>query len=545
MRPERDDGKVEYKLKLVEKDKERLIKLQTQMKYRMEEGNGECIYKLGVGDNGDIKGITDKDYKETLDNLRLISENNNYHINKISTKKIDENKKIYELLIREKNDNKYIDIRVAITGAVDAGKSSLLGYLTTGKLDDGRGSARSNVFNFPHEIKSGRTSSLAHHIMGINENGEIVNHSEMSKISWPEIVKNSCKIISFMDMAGHEKYLKTTIMGVTSFFPDICLIVIGANMGVSKMTREHLFLALTLKIPIIIVLTKMDIVENRQNIYKETLENIKKILKLPGIRHIPYRIKNNDDVILCSEKIYTNSFTPIFEVSNVSGLGMNYLKSFFNYLGNKNKNYNDQKPFEYQIDCMFKNIKGTTIVVGGNVIAGSVKIGDKLLLGPVNNEYINVTIKSIHCKRVPQTHITTQTYACLGLKGIDKEIVRKGHVIVDPKISPKCIYSFDATVQVMKTHSTTVKVGYEPVLQACNVRQTIKLVEIIEKISSKTKENQNDKQYLQIGDKARVRFVFKYRAEYIKPKYKFFLNEGKTKLIGVINNIYSEKIDYF
>jgi GTPase len=53
-------------------------------------------------------------------------------------------------------------------GNVDGGKSTLSGILTStpGTLDDGRGSMRSKVFNFAHEANNGRTSSVAHEIMG-------------------------------------------------------------------------------------------------------------------------------------------------------------------------------------------------------------------------------------------------------------------------------------------------------------------------------------------------------------------------------------------
>lgn len=43
---------------------------------------------------------------------------------------------------------------------VDAGKSTLLGVLTKGTLDDGRGRTRVNLFRHKHEIESGRTSSV-------------------------------------------------------------------------------------------------------------------------------------------------------------------------------------------------------------------------------------------------------------------------------------------------------------------------------------------------------------------------------------------------
>ena len=43
------------------------------------------------------------------------------------------------------------DIRIAVIGNVDSGKSTIVGVLTKGEFDDGRGSARSKVFNYSHE----------------------------------------------------------------------------------------------------------------------------------------------------------------------------------------------------------------------------------------------------------------------------------------------------------------------------------------------------------------------------------------------------------
>ena len=52
-------------------------------------------------------------------------------------------------------------IRIALVGNVDSGKSTLVGVLTKGILDDGWGASRKKVFNYPHENKTGRTSSIA------------------------------------------------------------------------------------------------------------------------------------------------------------------------------------------------------------------------------------------------------------------------------------------------------------------------------------------------------------------------------------------------
>ena len=45
-----------------------------------------------------------------------------------------------------------IELRIAVVGNVDAGKSTMLGVLTHGALDDGRGKCRSKIFRHKHEV---------------------------------------------------------------------------------------------------------------------------------------------------------------------------------------------------------------------------------------------------------------------------------------------------------------------------------------------------------------------------------------------------------
>lgn len=69
--------------------------------------------------------------------------------------------------------HQFLDLRVAVLGNVDSGKSTLLGVLTQGELDNGRGRARLNLFRHLHEIQTGRTSSISFEILGFNSKGEV------------------------------------------------------------------------------------------------------------------------------------------------------------------------------------------------------------------------------------------------------------------------------------------------------------------------------------------------------------------------------------
>ncbi len=95
-----------------------------------------------------------------------------------------------------------------------------------------------------------------------------------------------------IDLCGHEKYLKTTIVGMVGMVPEYTLIVVGANSGLSKMTKEHLGIALALEIPFFIVITKIDMVD-RETI-KKTIFEIKKILKASFVNKKAFLIQSEN-----------------------------------------------------------------------------------------------------------------------------------------------------------------------------------------------------------------------------------------------------------
>ena len=74
------------------------------------------------------------------------------------------------------DDRHFIDLRLAVLGHADAGKSTLLGVLTNGELDNGSGRARLNLFRHLHEIQTGRTSCISHEILGFDDAGRVLNY---------------------------------------------------------------------------------------------------------------------------------------------------------------------------------------------------------------------------------------------------------------------------------------------------------------------------------------------------------------------------------
>ena len=533
MEPENEDGNVEYKLKLDKSSDDRIKELTSQMRYRCEQGEGECFYNLGVEDNGTLFGLTDEEYEETIKILNIIAEKNNYSVQILTKTPVkSKNKNVYEVLIRE-NNSKYIDIKVCVAGNVDASKSTTIACLVTGQLDNGRGLSRMSVFNYVHELKTGRTSSISHEILGYDHKGAVVNYQSINKLSWNEIVSRSSKIISFFDLAGHEKYLKTTILGLSTSTPNLCMIMISANNGICKMTREHIFLCLTLKIPFIFVISKIDLCDDKKNVLEETIQGINKLLKHPTVRRIAIHIKNNEDIILGAKNIYSNSITPVFQISNVTGKGLDDLRMFFNIVGKKPIVENNDN-VEYFVDNIFQ-VKGVGIVIGGHLLSGTIKVSDNLLIGPLDDgSYENIIVKSLHSKKVNVQSVSYGGYVCVALKKIDKKILRKGLVLISPKSEQISISTFCAKINVMRSHATTIKVGYEPLLCINSIRQTVHILEIKDKKNARNIENIEDDNILRTNDSAVVKLKFKYRPEYLKSGSRFIMCEGNLKIVGEI-----------
>ena len=71
LKKERDDGNIEYKWKLLNIKRTKLIRLITQMNYRLNECNGKSMYTIGFLDDGTAIGITKSELSLTLCNIIL------------------------------------------------------------------------------------------------------------------------------------------------------------------------------------------------------------------------------------------------------------------------------------------------------------------------------------------------------------------------------------------------------------------------------------------------------------------------------------------
>jgi GTPase len=216
---------VRLKELLLGQDEETLGKLANVLHTRIEEGHGETVFEVGFENNGEPMALTKEEWDIALKRINQAAANERADCQILLTKNVGgeaEAESLNEkekdcsgkILIRQnpKTVEDVIETRIAVVGNVDAGKSTMLGVLVKGGLDDGRGKARVNLFRHKHEIESGRTSSVGMEIMGFDTMGRVISADVPGrKLSWEEIGKRAAKVISFTDLAGHERYLRTTV----------------------------------------------------------------------------------------------------------------------------------------------------------------------------------------------------------------------------------------------------------------------------------------------------------------------------------------------
>lgn len=528
--PEAEEGNIEYKLKLVNPTQYRFEHLATQMKWRLQEGRGEAVYQIGVEDNGMLVGLPEEDMRTSLKTLHQLAAKVGADITVLRQSEIDEDsdvpRSIAEVLIRKvPDDQQFLDLRVAVLGNVDSGKSTLLGVLTQGELDNGRGRARLNLFRHLHEIQTGRTSSISFEILGFNSQGEVVNYSESRTAE--EICESASKMITFIDLAGHHKYLKTTIFGLTSYCPDFAMLVVSANTGIAGTTREHLGLAMALKVPIFIVISKVDLCTRAT--VERTVRQLERILKQPGCNKVPMVVGNKDDAVTAAQQFAQSpSITPIFTLSSVSGESLELIKVFFNIIpplsNSKEQEELMQQLTEFQVDEIY-SVPEVGTVVGGTLYSGICREGDDLVVGPTDvGQFHKLTVGSIQRNRSACRVLRAGQAATLALGDFDRSLLRKGMVMVSPEMDPTICWTFEAEI-VLLFHAKTFHKGFQVTVHIGNVRQTA----IVEAVYGKEE--------LRTGEKAEVRFRFIKHPEYLKVGAKILFREGVTKGIGHVTKL--------
>lgn len=526
---------------------DRLRHLTTQLKWRLANGGGSATYIIGIDDDGTPSGIPPSQLRLSLAVLTRMAESLDATVQApehfLGTKPQTMIARVQVVQSLSQAPAKP-EVRLALLGADASGKSTLCGVLTNGDMDDGEGQARYFVFRHEHEIDDGRTSSVSCQLVGFDAEGKLVNAAAEDiggDVTPAEVVQRSAKLMLLLDLAGHHKYLKTTVVGMMGHLPDVALLVVDAAAGVQRMTREHLAIAMALGIPVAVLLNKIDLVPSGAR--DKVVDAVRSLFRASGSRHrmrlvqdaetaaetasllgVPSRMSSAKDAPLVQQ-------VPVFLCSQVTGEGLPLLVRFLSHLSPSRNNAHFQTlPESLQVvDCF--DVAGVGTVAAGTVFSGRFEVGQQLVLGPDGlGAFRPVVVDSIHCNRMPVASVGAGQSGALALTAVDgkplcRASVRKGMVLLHPDTAQHrtAAREFEATITVLR-HGNPITPRTSFTVFSGSFKQSAQFVWM-----QKTK--------LQAGDVCTVRLRLQHRPEFLRVSQPVLLTARPAVAIGTVTRV--------
>ena len=165
-------------------------------------------------------------------------------------------------------------------------------------------------------------------------------------------------------------------------------------------------------------------------------------------------------------------------------------------------------------------------------------IKKKLIRHFVEHIRINQSILHFPKKHVPLQKVCTPCYICVALKGINKQDFKRGNVLLSAVSEQTLCSHLIVDVEILKTHSTTIKLGYQPIMHVQNLRTSVTIKKISNKICGRLSDGQND-EILRTGDSAQLYLELCFEKKFIKKNANILLCEGRTKVVGIVTEIFN------
>jgi len=285
-----------------------------------------------------------------------------------------------------------MDIIVGTAGHIDHGKTALVKALTGVDAD-----------RLPEEKQRGITIDLG----------------------FAELDLGAVRI-GFIDVPGHEKFVKNMLAGASGI--DLVALVIAADAGVMPQTREHFEICRLLETKSgLIVLTKTDLID------AELLELVKV------------------EVVELVENSFLEN-APVIAVSAKTGDGIAELKQILQKLALCIPVRRNETVARLPIDRSF-SVKGFGSVVTGTLVSGEINEASEIEILPLGKK-VRVRGLQTHGKSVKTVHAGQR--AAVNLGGIENAELSRGMVLTIPNVlHPTQI--LDAQVEVLKDAKHSLK----------------------------------------------------------------------------------------
>ncbi|MBN1474631.1 MAG: sulfate adenylyltransferase subunit CysN [Syntrophaceae bacterium] len=396
-------------------------------------------------------------------------------------------------------------LRFVTTGSVDDGKSTLIGrllYETKSIFED-----QYMAIEKTSKKKGLKEVELAYLLDGLaaeREQGITID------VAYRYFETEKRKFI-ITDSPGHVQYTKNMVTGASK--ADCAVILIDARNGVLTQSKRHGFLISLLQIPhLIVAVNKMDIVDYSQDVFTRIVEEYKDYsqkLDIHDIIFIPVSALKGDNVAVKSKKM------PWYE-------GATLLHNLENLNVSADRNLVD---FRFPVQYVLRpnaNFRG----FAGKVVSGTISPSEEVVALPSGKI---TSIKAINTYDGELTEAFAPQSVVLTLN--DEIDVSRGDMIVRKKNLPLIENSLEAIVCWMDDEPMTINSSFIMKHTTRSVRASVK--SIVYKIDVNTLHRQRAERFL-LNDIGRVEI--KLAAPIFFDLYKINHATGRFILIDPLTN---------
>jgi len=302
-------------------------------------------------------------------------------------------------------------VNVGTIGHVDHGKTTLTAAITLCLAEKGWSEFRSfdSIDNAPEEKERGITINTAH-------------------IEYQTATRHYAHV----DCPGHADYVKNMVTGAAQM--DGAILVVAATDGPMPQTREHILLARQVGVPrLVVFMNKVDLVDDPELLELVEME-VRELLTFYG---------------------FDGDATPIIQGSALGGLNKEpvWVEKIIELMAAVDSWIPEpvremDKPFLMPVEDVF-SITGRGTVATGRIETGVIHTGDPVEIIGMGAEKLKSVVTGVEMFRKILDEGEAGDNAGLLLRGIDKDDIRRGMVIVKPgSVTPHA--HFKASVVILK-----------------------------------------------------------------------------------------------
>jgi len=297
-------------------------------------------------------------------------------------------------MAKAKFDRSKPHVNIGTIGHVDHGKTTLTAAITLSLQADGLAEFASfdSIDNAPEERERGITINTAH-----------VEYS----------TKN--RHYAHVDCPGHADYVKNMVTGAAQM--DGAIIVVAATDGPMPQTREHILLARQVGVPrLVVFMNKVDMVDD-----EELLELVEMEIR---------------DLLTFYE--FDGENTPVIQGSALGALNQEpkWVEKIHELMDACDTwiplpTRDQDKPVLMPVEDVF-SITGRGTVATGRIETGVIHTGDPVDIIGMGAEKLKSVVTGVEMFRKILDEGQAGDNAGLLLRGIDKDSIRRGMVIIKP-----------------------------------------------------------------------------------------------------------------